>query len=399
MVWHVDDLKISHVNKRVVDDFISMMEKEFGKETPLSITHGTVHDYLGMILDFSEKGKLRVDMVSYLLDVIENAPEDMRGKAVTPATNFLFEVREDSPSLDKERAETFHHITMQLLYLSQRGRPDIRPAISFLCGRVQLPNEDDYDKLARVMKYLDDTKDLVLTLEADGSFNIYWWVDASFAVHPNMKSHTGGMLSLGEGCVYATSVRQKLVGRSSTEAELIGVHDVLPQILWTRHFMLKQGWPVLDTFLYQDNTSAMLLEKNGRASSTKRTRHINLRYFYIKDRVDSKDIVIEHCPTKVMWGDFFTKPLQGDLFRKMRDKVMNINPTSMYHSSNHRSVLRKQSRAATDEDRQNRLKVKEMDPKVVVEQDPEKRVKWVTSDKEGQYTSAPGRSYVDVVKG
>lgn len=160
-------------------------------------------------------------------------------------------MQDDSPILDEDRAETFHHITMKLQYLSQRGRPDICPAMSFLlCGRVQQrPNEDDYTKLTRVMRYLDDTKDLMLTISADGSFNIYWWVDASFAVHPDMKSHTitGCRMRV---CDFRTSVRQKLVGRSSTEAELIGVHDVLPQILWTRNFLLSQGWPVVaNTFL------------------------------------------------------------------------------------------------------------------------------------------------------
>jgi hypothetical protein len=82
----------------------------------------------------------------------------------------------------------------------------------------------------------------------------------------------------------------------------------------------------------------MQLEKNGRASSGKRTRHINIRYFFIKDRVASGEIKLEWCPTKEMIGDFFTKALQGILFYKLRDYIMNIDPSSPYHSS-HRSVL------------------------------------------------------------
>jgi hypothetical protein len=69
----------------------------------------------------------------------------------------------------------------------------------------------------------------------------------------------------------------------------------------------------------------MFLEKNGRASSSKRTRHMNLRYFFIKDQIDNKDLVIEHCPTGEMLVDFFTKPLQGQLFFKFRDAIMNID--------------------------------------------------------------------------
>jgi hypothetical protein len=122
----------------------------------------------------------------------------------------------------------------------------------------------------------------------------------------------------------------------------VGVHDVLPQIEWTKLFLEAQGYHVKDVVLYQDNLSAMLLEKNGKASSSKRTKHLHLRYFYVKDKIDCGELRIEHCPTDKMVADFFTKPLQGTLFRKMRDYIMNIDPTSEYHSG-HRSVLEHES--------------------------------------------------------
>jgi hypothetical protein len=153
-----------------------------------------------------------------------------------------------------------------------------------------------------------------------------------------MKGHTGGTFSMGKGSIYSTSGAQKLVTRSSTECELVGAHDILPQILWTANFLKAQGHEISESILYQDNLSAMFLEKNGRASSSKRTRHMNLRYFFIKDQIDNKDLVIEHCPTGEMLADFFTKPLQGQLFFKFRDAIMNIDPSCKHHSS-HRSVL------------------------------------------------------------
>ena len=76
------------------------------------------------------------------------------------------------------------------------------------------------------------------------------------------------------------------------------------------------------TIVYQDNESAIRLEKNGRRSCSQRTRHIDIRYFYIKDLVDKGIISIKHCPTELMIADFFTKPLQGALFYRMRDVVM-----------------------------------------------------------------------------
>jgi hypothetical protein len=147
-------------------------------------------------------------------------------------------------------------------------------------------------------------------------------------------------MSMGRGSVYSTSTKQKLVTRSLTECELVGVRDLMPQIEWTKLCLQEQGCTVQDTILYQDNMSAMLLEKKGRASSSsKRTKHINLRYFYVKDKVDKCDISIEHCPTKDMLADFFTKPLQGSLFFKQHDRVVNIDPNSKFHSCHRSGVL------------------------------------------------------------
>ncbi len=78
------------------------------------------------------------------------------------------------------------------------------------------------------------------------------------------------------------------------------------------------------SLLYQDNMSAILLETNGRASSSKRTKHIKVKYFFIKDKVDQGEITIEHCPTEQMWTDINTKPKQGLVFRVFRGHVMGI---------------------------------------------------------------------------
>jgi hypothetical protein len=193
---------------------------------------------------------------------------------------------------------------------------------------VKAPDEDDYKKLRRTMQYLRGSLDLLLTLEADDVRVIKWWVDASYAVHPDMKSHTGGTMSLGKGSIYSASKTQRLNTKSSTEAELVGVDDVSAQILWTRYFLEEQGYKISENTLYQDNQSAMLLENNGRASSSKRTRHINVRYFFVTDRIKSKEVKVEYCPTGDMVADYFTKPLQGSAFWKLRDIIMNVTRRS-----------------------------------------------------------------------
>lgn len=325
ILWHVDDLKISHVDKAVNEEILRRLNLRYGKEAPLTVTRGKVHDYLGMTIDYSVEGKVMIKMLDYVLEILDEAPVDMNGEAVTPAAEHLFTLNEVDPEkLDEPGSELYHRLVAKLLFLSKRSRPDIQTAVAFLTTRVRGPDTDDYKKLSRVIRYLRESKELYLTLEADDMHVMKWWIDASFAVHKDMKSHTGGTMSMGKGSVYSASTRQKLNTKSSTEAELVGVDDLMPMVLWTRYFTEAQGYEVRDALVHQDNQAAMLLERNGRKSSGKRTRHINIRYFFVCDRIKSGEVSVEYCPTEEMIGDVFTKPLQGSLFRKFRKAVLNI---------------------------------------------------------------------------
>jgi hypothetical protein len=170
VAWHVDDLKISHISAKVVEDLIANLDSEFGKETPLSKSRGKVHDYLGMMLDFSVPSQVTVTMIDYIKMICMDLPKGMIGTAATPATNHLFRVDDENAApLDKDCADLFVHLMMQLLFLSQRARPDIQTAILFLCRCIQHPDDHDYKKLTRVMKYLQSTINLPLVLSADST--------------------------------------------------------------------------------------------------------------------------------------------------------------------------------------------------------------------------------------
>ena len=129
---------------------------------------------------------------------------------------------------------------------------------------------------------------------------------------------------MGQGAVISGSSKQKINTKSSTEAELVGVDDFMGRVLSVRYFIQAQGYDVGPTTIYQDNKSAILLEKNGSTSSTKRTKHINVMYYFVTDRVEKGEISIDYCSTDRMIADFFTKPLQGSLFRKMRAWILNM---------------------------------------------------------------------------
>ena len=248
----------------------------------------------------------------------------MDGLATSTAANHLFMINANPDVLCEEDKQYFHTMTAKILWVAKRAKPDLQQAIAFLTTRVKAPDRDDYKKLARLVRFLRATASEPLTLEADETHVVKWWVDASYGVHPDMKSHTGGTMTMGKGSVYSTSVRQRLNTKSSTEAELVGVDDVMPQVLWTKYFLEAQGYRVDGTDVFQDNQSCILLAKNGRASSGKRTRHINIRYFFVADRVKAGEIDIKYCPTGEMVADYFTKPLQGKKFTEFRNAILNI---------------------------------------------------------------------------
>jgi hypothetical protein len=134
------------------------------------------------------------------------------------------------------------------------------------------------------------------------------------------------------------SCKQKINTRSSTEAELVSFDDILAKMMWTKLFLEAQGYNLKENIVYRDNQSSMKLETNGKASSGKRTRHFNIRYFLITDLISRGEVTLQYCPTELMVGDYMTKPLVGKKFIEFRKIVMNL-PDQIKSSS--RSVLGK----------------------------------------------------------
>ena len=321
IAWYVDDTKISHIDPAVVTSIIKLLENSFDKMT---ITRGRNHTFLGLDITFTDQGTAEINMRKYLQDAIVNSEFGIMKTVTTPAKPNLFVANESSPKLSPRNADRFHSTVATLLYASMRARMDILLPVIYLCTRVSKCTVEDQDKLRRVLEYLNGTLDLVYTLGTDSLNNIVLrtWVDASFAVHPDMRSHTGAVSSLGTGGIMCRSSKQKLNSKSSTESEIIGASDYLPNAVWIKNFLEAQGYVVSTNILEQEKESAIKIEKNGRASASNRSRHIDIRYFFTKDQLRRENIKVRHCPTTVMLADFFTKPLQGNLFRKFRDVIL-----------------------------------------------------------------------------
>jgi hypothetical protein len=308
ILLYVDDLLVTCEVKGAIMDVIAQLEQAF--EGDVKACHDKDLSYLGMHLKI-EDGSITVSMVAYLRGVLDEL--GVTGKVTTPATADLFNPGVAGRALSEMEGKKFHTVVAKLLYLAKRTRTDILLAISYLCTRVKAPTAGDQAKLERVLKYLNGTSEHVLVLRPSPEMLLEGYVDASFACHPDGKSHTGLVVMLGGCTVLCMSSKQKIVTRDSTEAELVALSDKLMTVVQCYDFLRVQGLDCAVPRLHQDNTSTITLVTKG--GGQYRTKYMRVRQCHVKELSDAGDVIISYLPTGRMLADALTKPLQGAVFR------------------------------------------------------------------------------------
>ena len=328
LIIYVDDILVCGQDQNGINKIKKHLEKQYG---PVTGEPAQVFSYLGMEIDFSHKSHVTIGMSGFIHDWLNS--EDIPGTAATPALQDLFSIDPESPRLSEKDSKSFHSSVAKALYLGKRVRPDIMTTVSFLTTRVQDSTEEDMLKLRRLIRYLNRTIHEKLTISMSTKLQLSAYIDASFAVHHNMKSHSGVVLTLGQGFFYVKSTKQKMVSKSSTEAELIAVSDHLGIVLWAKDFIyyLCNIFNVngMKTKLLQDNKSTIKLILNGKPKS-ENSRHISIRYFFIHEKVTDGEICLEYVPTEVMVADAQTKPLQGKRLKYLSNLLLGIFMCPLY---------------------------------------------------------------------
>jgi hypothetical protein len=181
VTWHVDDLKVSHKSNVKLAKLLRFLGKKYGNR--IIVNRGLMHNYLGMDFDYSQPGAVQISMIKHIQKVFDDFPDKIGKSASTPASDHLFQVRDPEEVeklgkyLPEEQAAHFHHTVAQLLFISSRVQRDIQMAVSFLTTRVKKPDEDDWGKLKRVLKYLKGTIHMKLRLTVENIGVIRCWVD------------------------------------------------------------------------------------------------------------------------------------------------------------------------------------------------------------------------------
>ena len=161
VAWHIDDLNVSHVDAGVVTRMFVWLQKTYERlfddgSGDMKLKRGKIPTYWGMHLDFTVAVQVKITIFDYVQEMLEDFHTLDPNKTIsrTPAADHIFQVRDDQPKLDEQKAQTFHTFTAKSLFATKRARPDIHTSVAFLTTRVIFPNEDDWNKLLRIMRYL-----------------------------------------------------------------------------------------------------------------------------------------------------------------------------------------------------------------------------------------------------
>ena len=313
----VDDGHMICTSDEAADEIIYHIESKFGK---MKIQTGNKLEYLGCLFDYSNDGYVVVTQRKHIIKVLKEYEVHKISK--TPAGRNLMEIDDDSPLLSEKERQKFHSVVYQLLFITQRTRPEFMLSVNFLSGRCYVATEEDQRKLTRVIQYLKGTEYLGLKLTLNNGIpELSCHIDSSYGTHRDGKSQTGSSTSLGKGSIESNSSKQKVNTKSAHESEIIGLSDRLSRLIWARNMILDQGVKIGPAIVYQDNKGVLEVCKRGQNGNS-RTKHIALRYNFVRDFIDRGEIILKYCPTKNMVADILTKPLQGKLFVDLRDKLL-----------------------------------------------------------------------------
>ena len=214
-----------------------------------------------------------------------------------------------------------------LVYLEVCTRPDIAFAVGML-GRYQSnPGIEHWTAAKKVMRYLQGTKDYMLTYRESDHLDLIGYTDANFAgCQDSRKSTSGYIFMLASGAVAWKSTKQTLTASSTIEAEFVACYEATKQALWLKNF--SSGLRVMDTVakpikLLCDNAAAVFFSKNNKSGS--RSKHIDIKYLVVRENVRESKIIIEHIGTLLMVADPMTKGLPPKLYKSHVDRMGLVN--------------------------------------------------------------------------
>lgn len=315
-VW-VDDLRVYGPTYEAIDGFLEKLAKIF------QITNEDADStYLGMQIDTKQPGKVILHQAAYVRKILDRFEISNVTPARTPGDSNV-KLNKSATEASAEYRSLYLRKFGSLNYLPTMTRPDLSHALS-LCGRYNAnPDQSHMDAMDRIYAYLSNSQSLGITYENIETVELVGYVDSDYlGCVDTRRSTTGWVFMLANGPVSWSSRRQDTVSLSSTEAEYVAATEAVKEAVWLRRFindLRLPGVQLPSVKLHIDNRSAIKLANNP--ENHRRTKHIDAKHHYIREVVESGEVVIEWIGTEHNTADMFTKPLSRFIFEKMRTRL------------------------------------------------------------------------------
>jgi hypothetical protein len=312
---YVDDIIFGSSSERLCKKFSELMSNKYEMSMMGELTY-----FLGLQVNQTKNG-IFISQGKYVKDLLNKFGYKDCSPMKTPmATATKLDEDLSGKSVD---VTAYRGMIGSLLYLTA-SRPDIMFA-TCLCARYQsCPKESHLQAVKRIFRYLKGSPNLGLWYPKDSGFDLIGYSDSDFAgCKLDRKSTSGGCQLLGNRLVSWSSKKQHSVSISTAEAEYVAAGSCCAQILWMQHQLEDYGVSASRTPIFCDNTSAIAITNNPVLHS--RTKHIDIRYHFIRDHVMKEDVELYFIPTENQLADLFTKPLDEARFNYLISKLGMLN--------------------------------------------------------------------------
>lgn len=316
LVIHVDDLLIASPNKSLIESLAEKIALKFDIKS-----EGAIRHFLGMDIIKTQNGAYAISQETYINKIASELDlTDIKPSKFPLDKGFHAIVDVDLLPDNKE----YRKLIGILLYVAKISRPDLGAAVSILAQRIESPRPTDLREVKRAIKYLITTKTRKLMMSDPGSYQeLTIYSDANWAEdRHDRKSITGVICNFNGGTVEWIARKQSAVSKSSTEAEYYALCEAASETLYLKQLLSEFGINTEKPIkIFCDNQSCVKLADNEKLSS--RTKHIDVRYHFVKDLVKTSVIDLIYVPTEMNVADLMTKPLSGVRIEKLT-KIMNM---------------------------------------------------------------------------
>jgi hypothetical protein len=313
---HVDDGLGCSLHQPFQDELLNVLTTRYG---PLTYSPAATAN-TGFQLHRDSHGGIELNQEGYIHRMLIDLGADHLPHVDMPGLPGFFDDPTDYTPTD---ANFFKKAVGKLIY-TLPTRPAERPQIQHLSSRQGAPTASDYHKLVHLLAYYNATRTQGIRYFSNTT-QLTAHCDASYAAHSDSRSHTGFYLSMGENNapVYAYSAKQtKCVATGSMEAEYVALLPAAKAVVHVREFLIDLGFPQDPTTIYEDNESAINLAEAP--AVTRKSKHIPVRYHYIRDLVEKKEVALQFVPTVRQTADILTKILPPKQFQRLRTNLLNL---------------------------------------------------------------------------